>query len=137
MRAFALVVAVSCLVACKPPPHATVLSCTNHPLSANAAESCTISVVHFEGATAAYPSTESRNQSVHVTGHIEIATGRVRVDIGGRKGVVMSATVAPGAPVSFDVDVPLDTSNQTFSITLTPMGGAPAGLSGTIEHHAI
>ncbi|MDP3502867.1 MAG: hypothetical protein Q8S33_21215 [Myxococcales bacterium] len=123
---------------CKPPPHAAVTSCKEVFLSTNDAEDCTISVERFiDESSFATLSTESRNLNVHVTLHLALAKGEVQVNVKGSPGVVATSKLAPGAPVTLELDVPLNRSSQSFSIELIPLSGAPAGLSGTVSHHAI
>lgn len=131
-------VALLLLAGCKPPPHAAVTTCTDVFLSTNDAQDCTLRVERFiDESSLATISTQSRNQNVHVTLHLALAKGEVQVNVKGSPGVVATSKLAPGTPITLELDVPLNRSSRSFSIELVPLSGAPAGLSGTLSHHAI
>ena len=131
-------VALLLLAGCKPPPHAAVTTCTDVFLSTNDAQDCTLRVERFiDESLLVTISTQSRNQNVHVTLHLALAKGEVQVNVTGSPGVVATSKLAPGTPVTLELDVPLNRSSRSFSIELVPLSGAPAGLSGTLSHHAI
>jgi hypothetical protein len=133
-----ITVALVLLVGCKAPPHAAVSNCKEVFLSVNDAVDCTLTVERFiDEPSTAYLTTESRNFNVHVTMKLALAKGEVQVNLNGSPGVVATGKLTPGAPVSFDLDVPLNRNRHSFSIELVPLGGAPAGLTGTVSHHAI
>ncbi|MDP1920683.1 MAG: hypothetical protein Q8L14_30850 [Myxococcales bacterium] len=131
-------VALLLLAGCKAPPHAAVTSCKEVLLSTNDAEDCTIGVERFiDESSRATISTASRNFKVHVTLQLTLAKGEVQVNVNGSPGVVATSKLAPGAPITLELDVPLNRSSRSFSIEFIPLSGAPAGLSGTVSHHAI
>jgi len=126
------------LAGCKAPPHAAVSGCKEVFLSTNDAVDCTLSVERFiDEPSRATLSTQSRNFNVHVKLQLALAKGEVQVNVNGSPGVVASSKLAPGAPVTLELDVPLNRSSQSFSIELVPLSGGPAGLTGTVFHHAI
>ena len=107
-------------------------------MSVNDAVDCTLTVERFiDESSLVTLATESRNFNVHVTMKLALAKGEVQVNLKGSPGVVATSKLTPGAPVSFDLDVPLNRSSRSFSIELVPLSGAPAGLIGTVSHHAI
>lgn len=107
-------------------------------LSTNDSVDCTLTVERFiDESSLATLSTQSRNFNVHVKLQLALAKGEVQVNVKGSPGVVATSKLAPGAPVSLELDVPLNRNSQSFSIELVPLTGAPAGLTGTVSHHAI
>ena len=131
-------VALLVLAGCKPPPHAAVTRCTDVFLSTKDAQDCTVSVERFiDESSLATISTQSRNLNVHVTLHLALAKGEVQVNVKGSPGVVATSKLAPGAPITLELDVPLNRNSRSFSLELVPLSGNPAGLSGTLSHHAI
>lgn len=137
MRAFHHSLAVLLFAfACKPPDDAAVVSCENHPLSTNELMTCRLEAKRVSQSTSAPFSTESRNELVHVTGQLSLATGSAKVELHGTRGVVQTVTLTAGQPISFDADVPVVRASRSFRIAFTPLSPDAAGLSGTVEHFA-
>lgn len=97
---------------------------------------CRVEAKRVSESTSAPFSTESRNEFVHVQGQLSLATGSAKVEVHGTRGVVQTATLAAGQPVTLDVDVPVVRASRSFRIAVTPSSPETTGLSGTVEHFA-
>lgn len=138
MRALFVGLVLALVTGCKPPPDALVTRCETVFFAANDARSCTVAVERFADKPAlAALRTESRNFKVHVKLSLTLAAGEVQASLRGGEGVVWTSTLTPGAPAAVEADVALNRNTQSFTLELAPLRGAPSGLTGTVEHHAI